>query len=1272
MKQENNSPLGSFRRIALGCLALCLGLLPLSAGAQRLMENLGRGVVAVRSGSDQVFVSWRLLGLDPEDIRFNVYRSADGGPPAKLNGSPLDAGCNFTDTTADLSQDNAYHVRPVIGGVEQDAASAYTLPANATEDPLFRLPLQPLANHYVHFAWVGDLDGDGEYDYVVNRLGSTGGQTQKLEAYKRDGTFLWRADFGPNSVDPEGVYPSAAAIDAGQWDGVTVYDIDSDGRAEVIVKSADGVTFGDGTTLSHGDDVTQFISVLDGMTGAELDRELLPNPWRHRALGTCFGIGYPDGQRPSLIIHAKNRAGGSGTPFNVIQSAWDFRDGEITNRWSIQWDASSAPPVAHQMRIVDLDGDGRDDLLPGMHAVGSDGELLYNLGDQGVVHGDRFHIGDLDPDRPGLEGYGIQQDNPNGLTEYFHDAATGEILWSVNLGPPGPDAARGTAADIDPAHPGYEVWSFYGIRNASGTVISTSDERPWPNFRIWWDGDVRSENLNETMVEKWDPVGEGRTRLLTGWRSGAEDTWRGAPTFYGDIIGDWREEIIFEHNNRSELLIFTTPIPTDVRLYTPAHNPAYRNGMTVKGYMQSHMVDYYLGEGMADPPRPDIVYVSGDTEAPAVPTGLTGAVDTLSVELAWDDQDDDDLAGFRVHRSRADGGPYTPISELLESSDYVDTTAINGIPQYYVVSAVDLFGNESGYSNQVEATPDSELLVLRYEFDAGLQDLSGRGNHGEAQGSPGQVAGPSGLALELDGADDRVTLPAGVANLSDLTIAAWVRWNGGDDWQRIVDLGNDTDEYLFLTPHSGGDTLRFAITTGGSTADEQLEAPPLAVGQWTHVAVTLAGDLGTLYVDGAVADTGTITIDPGDFRPANNHLGESQYSDPRFNGAIDDFRIYSHALDNEEILELTDPVLPAAPPEPLAYYRFEEGSAGTAVVSQTDTVVDSGGGDDPLRASDASSAPAYSGDTPFAVVPQTGEPNLLSLLFDGGDHLFQSVSGPLLTADIGDFTAEAWVRFSGLDGYQTILGRDDTAGSTNGQDGNPQALFYLSKSGPNNAFRVEASTSGGDMISHDSDVIAEVNRWYHLAAVGDMAAGTLTLFVDGAEAGSASGFDGLYDPPADNSWTIGRGQWQGNPADEVEGFIDEVRVTAEALTPGQFLRFDLDTDDDGLLDPWELAYFQDLDQTASGDPDSDGADNLTEQADQTPPNISGTIPTPVLTVDGGIVEIDWPADHIGWRLLHSSDLADPWREISGSHRTDSISLPIESLGERGFFKLEYP
>ena len=235
----------------LSLVVVCAG----GARAARCMENLGRGMVATQASSSQAFISWRLLGLDPAGIGFSLYRSAAGGAAVKLNGSVLTGGTCYTDTTGNFAQDNVYYVKPVIDGIEQAASGSYTVSstakcarckANTAVEPCIVVPLNtPASGYTTHFVWVGDLDGDGEYDYVIDRLAATdpcnsnhGLGTQKIEAYKRDGTFLWSIDMGPNSTNIYNIEPGSSCIDVGHWDGVTVYDLDCDGKAEVMVRTA--------------------------------------------------------------------------------------------------------------------------------------------------------------------------------------------------------------------------------------------------------------------------------------------------------------------------------------------------------------------------------------------------------------------------------------------------------------------------------------------------------------------------------------------------------------------------------------------------------------------------------------------------------------------------------------------------------------------------------------------------------------------------------------------------------------------------------------------------------------------------------------------------------------------------------------------------------------------------------------------------------------------------------------------------------------------------
>jgi hypothetical protein len=200
----------------------------------------------------------------------------------------------------------------------------------------------------------------------------------------------------------------------------------------------------------------------------------------------------------------------------------------------------------------------------------------------------------------------------------------------------------------------------------------------------------------------------------------------------------------------------------------------------------------------------------------------------------------------------------------------------------------------------------SGTLTAHYEFEGNVNDSAGS-NDGTATGSPIYTTGQIGQAIDLDGTNDYVTLPSGIVNTNDITVAAWVNWDGGGNWQRIFDFGNNTTSYMFLTPSSGDNTLRFAITTGGNTSEQILDTNPLPTGQWVHVAVTLSGDTGIMYINGAARVAGQIRLNPSDVNPANNYIGKSQWPDPLFNGRIDDFRIYNYALSASEIAMLSLP-----------------------------------------------------------------------------------------------------------------------------------------------------------------------------------------------------------------------------------------------------------------------------------------------------------------------------------------------------------------------------
>ena len=579
-----------------------------SVTAQRKMEKLGRGVVVIRTSTTETLVSWRLLGTEPSDIGFNLYRSSNGGAAVKLNSTVLLAGTNYKDGTASFATSNAYFVKPVLNGVEQAASVAYTLPAYTPVQSYFNVPIHYTPGYAAKFIWVGDLDGDGEYDFVFDKQPTDASKYILLEAYKQDGTFLWQLNCGPNSVNKNGISPGSTTLDIGHGDNFTVYDINNDGKSEVIVRTGGGVTFGDGSVLSESNINKQYISVLNGMTGAEISRTPYNNPYLSVGpMNGHMGIAYLDGINPSVVWEAKNR--NADNSFNEMTSAWSWVNGNITQTWQFLTGNQNCP-AGHQIRVADLDGDGKDEVEPMGFAIDDDGTKLWSLGEKGYVHGDRFYVGDLDPSRPGLEGYAIQQMNPYGMAWVYFDAKTGEFLNGQTKFP-ATDLGRGVVGDFDPRYKGYEFFTFTdAMYNVSGAkTITLQGSYSYPNMRIWWDGDLGSENLDNKKMIKWNYLNNYEERMFIDGNStfpNVNIVGPNTPGFCGDILGDWREEVVFEAGDGNSLVVYTTPYTTNTRIYTLPHNPEYRNSMCVKGYYQANMLDYYLGYEMSEPPVPSI------------------------------------------------------------------------------------------------------------------------------------------------------------------------------------------------------------------------------------------------------------------------------------------------------------------------------------------------------------------------------------------------------------------------------------------------------------------------------------------------------------------------------------------------------------------------------------------------------------------------------------------------------------------------------------------
>lgn len=295
--------------------------------------------------------------------------------------------------------------------------------------------------------------------------------------------------------------------------------------------------------------------------------------------------------------------------------------------------------------------------------------------------------------------------------------------------------------------------------------------------------------------------------------------------------------------------------------------------------------------------------VSG-LSAPAAPSGASATlVNGFHSNITWNAVTG--ATSYKVKRATTVGGPYIIVRHVT-GTNYLDSGLSSGTTYYYVVSALNSAG-QSVNSSEFCVTTQSPgpILVANYTLEGNTDDSTINNYHAAATGSPVYISGQVGQAVDLDGTDDFVTLPSNIIQTDNCTITAWMNWDGGGDWQRVFDFGNNTAENMFLTPQSGGGTLRFAITTSGGGGEQQLNTSPPATGQWVHVAVTLEDNIGTLYVNGTPANTNTaMTINPTDFPLWNNYIGQSQYPDPLFDGRIDDFRIYNYALSDAAVAKL--------------------------------------------------------------------------------------------------------------------------------------------------------------------------------------------------------------------------------------------------------------------------------------------------------------------------------------------------------------------------------
>ncbi|MCW2139914.1 hypothetical protein BXY51_004478 [Actinoplanes cyaneus] len=578
--------------LSVAAVLLTAGGVPATASAAdtpatTTVDNLDRGLISLRTPTGN-FLSWRLLQSDPAGVAFNVYRGS-----TRVNAAPITKGTNFTDTGAPAG--TTYTVKPVIDGVETPSLKAAT-PTAALAAAYQDVPIQipgggttPDGVAYTYSASdasVGDLDGDGSYEIVLKwdpsnaKDNSQSGYTGPviIDAYKLNGTRLWRLNLGRN-------------IRAGaHYTQFQVFDYDGDGRAEVVTKTADGTVDGTGAVIGSSSadyrnssgyvlSGPEYLTVFNGQTGKAMATADYVVPrgtvsswgdnYGNRVDRFLAGTAYLNGSYPSIIM-----ARGYYTRSVIV--AWDYRNGALTRKWTFDSNSSTNGSAwtgqgNHQLSVADVDSDGRDEILYGAMAVDDNG---YGLWVNGQGHGDAYHVGDLIPSRAGLEIFKVDE-STNKLAAWMADARTGAIIWSNASC--GCDNGRGVSDDIYAGSPGAESWSsaVSGLYNTSGQNIGRKPSSA--NFVIWWDGDAQRELLDGTHIDKYGTSAD--TRLLTASGVHSNNGTKATPSLQADILGDWREEVIWPTTDNTKLRIYSTTDSTSISRTSLMQDRMYREAV---------------------------------------------------------------------------------------------------------------------------------------------------------------------------------------------------------------------------------------------------------------------------------------------------------------------------------------------------------------------------------------------------------------------------------------------------------------------------------------------------------------------------------------------------------------------------------------------------------------------------------------------------------------------------------------------------------------------
>ena len=622
-----------------------------SAHAQRVTDKLDRGIVAVpaNSGGGNL-VTWRMFGEEYYDTKYTLYR---GNTKIAENLSVT----NFQDTGGNAN--SSYSVEAFVKGQSQGKSAA--VKAWASQYKAINIPAvigrdgtDVTANYHLNDISPADVTGDGIAEFLIKRpsnVASVSGETNRFHHYEcitMNGERLWWIDLGPNMLSG----PDE------QWDMIA-YDWDQDGKAEAVMIGADNmvihtasgkvINIGDMTYVAPRDEYThkgkEYLLYLNGETGEPYGWDgqsstftpmLYPLPrfeqgeaanvynqtsaeyaavWGeqdtgHRSRKHYMGAPYLDGRNPAIFLGR-----GCYTRHKFCALSVNPATHELTQLWRWNCYDSRSPWFGngfHNFQIADVDMDGRDEIMFGSMCIDDTG---FGLSTTGLGHGDAQHCGDLDPYRWGLEQFTCQEGSQGNS---YWNPTTGQLYYRKSDGGDDGRALAGNFTNDYPGGQGRSVSSgIVGLSSDKIIVTNGDSKMEWGdlNMRIFWDGDLLDEILNSPgvgrviKITKW-----GNGRVLTSPTGQLNNDSKNNPCLQGDILGDWREEVVVRQGE--QLHIYTTNIPTSYGIYSLWHDFEYRNAMAWQcvGYNQPPHPSFFLGEleGITQAPPP--LLLRGRTE----------------------------------------------------------------------------------------------------------------------------------------------------------------------------------------------------------------------------------------------------------------------------------------------------------------------------------------------------------------------------------------------------------------------------------------------------------------------------------------------------------------------------------------------------------------------------------------------------------------------------------------------------------------------------------